>query len=499
MKKLRLIMVLGLALAILPGGIGCTRSGSSGSKADPNTLYLELSADPATLNPITSSDYYASLVQGYIFNSLMDRSEDTYEWLPSLAEKYEISKDGKSFTFTLRDGVKWHDGQPVTAEDVKYSFDVYFEGRFDAPQMKVYLEGIREVKVLAPRTVQFITKQAYFKNFETVAGLTIIPKHFYGSGDPKDPKFNKTLIGTGPYLLESWDKGQKILLKKNPAYYGAKLPYFQDRFQIPRIYFRLVKEEAVALELLKKGDLDEIGLTAEQYIQKTRGPEWGTKVLAVKGQNSSPTNFNYGFIGWNFKHPFFKDRDVRMAMSHLVNRDFMIEKFEFGMKEKAVGPFGNKSSASSPNVKAVEFDPKKALALLEKAGWKMGATGLAKKIDGRETAFEFTLLNANKDYEKYWTVVKEDMKKVGITMNIKTIEWNSFLKLLDERKFDAVTLGWSVNSIEPDPKQIWHSASMKSRGSNFIGYSNPKVDQLDRKSTRLNSSHVSESRMPSSA
>lgn len=477
MQKYRLVVVLGLAVAGILGGSACTK-GSSGGKADPNTLYLELSADPATLNPITSSDYYASQIQGYIFNSLMDRSEDTYEWIPSLAEKYEISKDGKTFTFTIRDGVKWHDGQALTAEDVKYSFDVFFEGRFDAPQQKVYLEGIKEAKIVDARTVQFTAKQVYFKNFDVVAGLTIVPKHFYGSGDPKDPKFNKQLIGTGPYMLESWDKGQKVLLKKNPNYYGASLPYFKERFQIPRIFFRLVKEEAVALELLKKGDLDEIGLTAEQYMQKTKGPEWGTKVIAVKGQNSAPSNFSYGFIGWNFKHPFFQDRDVRMAMSHLVNRDFMIEKFLFGMSDKCVGPFGNKSSATSPNVKPVEYDPKQALALLEKSGWKMGATGLTKKIDGKDVPFEFTLLNANKDSEKYWTVVKEDMKKVGITMNIKTIEWNSFLKLLDERKFDAVTLGWSVNSLEPDPKQIWHSASIKSPGSNFISYSNAKVDTL---------------------
>jgi peptide/nickel transport system substrate-binding protein/microcin C transport system substrate-binding protein len=108
----------------------------------------------------------------------------------------------------------------------------------------------------------------------------------------------------------------------------------------------------------------------------------------------------------------------------------------------------------------------------------MGPKGLSKTINGNEMAFEFTLLNANKDGEKYWTIVKEDMKKIGITMNIKTIEWNSFVKLLDERKFDAVTLGWSVNSLEPDPKQIWHSASIPSPGSNFIGYSNPKVDKL---------------------
>ncbi|NDD91888.1 peptide ABC transporter substrate-binding protein, partial [bacterium] len=414
MRNLRLIMVFGLILAGLAGTTSCTSKGRS--KADPNTLYLELSADPATLNPITSSDYYASVVQAYIYSSLMERSEDTFDWIPSLAEKYEISKDGKTFTFTIRDGVKWHDGQPLTAEDVKYSFDVYFEGRFDAPQQKVYLEGIKEAKVIDPRTVQFITKQVYFKNFDTVAGLAIIPKHFYGSGDVKDPKFNKTLIGTGPYMLDSWDKGQKILLKKNPSYFGANLPYFGERYQIPRIFFRLVKEEAVALELLKKGDLDWITLTAEQFMQKTQGPEWGTKVIAVKAQNSAPSNFSYGFIGWNFKHPFFKDRDVRLAMSHLVNRDFMIEKFLFNMSEKAVGPFGNKSSATSPNVKPVEYDPKKALALLEKSGWKMGDKGLAKKIDGKDTPFEFTLLNANKDAEKYWTVVKEDMKKIGITM-----------------------------------------------------------------------------------
>jgi peptide/nickel transport system substrate-binding protein/microcin C transport system substrate-binding protein len=445
---------------------------------DKGTLYLEFGADPSTLNPITSSDAYASQVQAYVFSSLMDRSEETYEWMPALAEKYTVSKDGKTFTFTLRKGVKWHDGKPVTAEDVKYSFDVYFEGRFDSPQTRVYLEGIEGAKIVNENTIEFKTKQVYFKNFNTIAGLTIIPKHFYGVGDPKDPKFNKQLVGCGPYKLETWEKGQKIVLAKNPEFFGKDLPAYKNYYSYDRILFRPVKEEAVALEMLKKGDLDMIGLTPEQYIQKTKGSEWGTKVEAIKAENAAPNNFNYGFIGWNFKHPFFKDRDVRMAMSHLVNREFMIKKFLFDLSEAAKGPFGNKSSATSPKVKAVEFDSKKALALLEKAGWKMGPKGMTKQIDGKETVFEFTLLNANKDGEKYWTVVKEDMKKLGITMNIKTIEWNSFVKLLDERKFDAVTLGWSVGDLEPDPKQIWHSASIPSPGSNFVGYSNPKVDKL---------------------
>jgi microcin C transport system substrate-binding protein len=460
--------------------VSSTFAASLGHAApDPGTLYLEVSADPSTLNPITSSDAYASQIQNYVFSSLMDRSEETYEWMPALAEKYVVSKDGKTFTFTLRKGVKWHDGTPVTAEDVKYSFDVYFEkDRFEAPHARVYLEGIEGAKILDANTIQFTTKQVYFKNFNTIAGLTIIPRHFYGAGDAKDPRFNKQLIGCGPYKLESWEKGQRIVLTRNPDFFGKNLPAYKDYYSYDRILFRPVKEEAVALEMLKRGDLDMMGLTPEQFMQKTQGPEWQTRVEALKVENSAPSNFNYGFIGWNFKHPFFKDRDVRMAMSHLVNREFMIKKFLFELSEPAKGPFGNKSSATSPKVQPVPFDSKKALALLEKAGWKMGSKGMSKVIDGKETLFEFTLLNANKDGEKYWTVVKEDMKKLGITLNIKTIEWNSFVKLLDERKFDAVTLGWSVGDLEPDPKQIWHSASIPSPGSNFVGYSNPKVDQL---------------------
>ncbi|MFN7683846.1 MAG: peptide-binding protein [Oligoflexia bacterium] len=442
------------------------------------TFYLRLDAEPTTLNPITSSDAYATQVQRYVMNSLMSRSEETYEWMPALAESYTTSKDGKSFTFRLRKGVKWHDGKPLTAEDVKYSFDVYFEGRFQAPHVRVYLEGIQEAKVLNETTIEFRTKQVYFKNFDVLADLTIIPKHVYGSGDPKDPQFNRQLIGTGPYRLESWDKGQKIVLVRNPDFFGRDLPTYKNYYSFERIFFRPVKEEAVALELLKRGDLDMLPLTPEQFVQKTQGSEWQTKVEAVKAENSASSNFSYGFIAWNFKHPFFADRNTRLAMSHLVNREFMIKKFAFDLSEAATGPFGNKSSASSPKVRPVDFNPKKALSLLEKAGWRMGPKGLTRVIDGRETLFEFTLLNANKDSDKYWTVIKEDMKKLGITLNIKTIEWNSFLKLLDERKFDAVALGWMINDLEPDPKQIWHSASIPSPGSNIISYSNPKVDQL---------------------
>jgi ABC-type transport system substrate-binding protein len=445
------------------------------------TFYHGLEDDPTTLNPITRSDAYSSAIVGMVVESLAAKDENTYEWMPLLAEKWEEAKDGKSYTIHLRDGVKFSDGTPVTVEDVKYSFDVFFEGRFQAPHQKVYLENISEAKILGPKTVQFLVKQPYYLNKDVVLSLSIIPKAVYGTGDPKDPKFNKLVIGAGPYILEEWEKGQKITLKKNPAYWAdlAKIPYFTKRNRFAKHVYRIVADPNVAFERLKRGDIDFLGLQPEQFVKKTTGPEWGKKVFAVKATNNAPQNYSYGFVGWNQKNPLFKEKETRHALAMLINRDLMIEKFRFNMSEKAKGPLGNRSPSTSPKVKPIEFDPKKALATLQKVGWKLDAEkGLIRTIDGQETKFEFTLLSANPDFEKYATVMKEDMKAVGITMNYKFLEWNSFIKLVDERKFDAINMAWQVNDLESDQKQIFHSSEIPSPGHNFIAYANPVLDKL---------------------
>jgi peptide/nickel transport system substrate-binding protein/microcin C transport system substrate-binding protein len=131
-------------------------------------------------------------------------------------------------------------------------------------------------------------------------------------------------------------------------------------------------------------------------------------------------------------------------------------------------------------VKAIEFSPDKAKALLTKAGWadkdKNGV--LEKVIDGKPAEFRFTLMLPTREVEKYFTIYKEDLRKAGIDMEIKQIEWNTFSRLLEEQKFEAVAMAWSGGSVESDLKQIWHSDSARAGGSNFIAYSNKKVDQL---------------------
>jgi peptide/nickel transport system substrate-binding protein/microcin C transport system substrate-binding protein len=231
------------------------------------------------------------------------------------------------------------------------------------------------------------------------------------------------------------------------------------------------------LEAAKKGELDYLDLRVEAFMKKTEGAPWGKTIIKHKVANDSPKS--YGFIGWNLRKELFQDKNVRVALAHLLNRAEMNKKFRYGMSDLANGAVYIKSEYN-PGNKALEFNPKKAQELLAKAGWtdadKNGV--LEKAINGKKTEFKFTLLYANKDVEKYWTLYREDLKKAGIDMELKYLEWNSFLKLVDDANFDAVTMAWGGGSVDPDPKQIWHSSGAVPGGSNFIGYKSPEVDKL---------------------
>ncbi len=445
-------------------------------KSTSGSFFINIGGEPTTLNPLTSTDGYSQTVQGYIIEGLLERDLDTYEWKPALAEKWEVSKDNKVFTFTLREGVKWHDGKPLTVEDVKYSFDAIFDPTLNTAHMRPYYESIEKVEIVDPRTIRFTVKDDYFKNFDVCAGIAVIPKHFYSDATRKKDH-GKVLLGTGPYKFATYEKGKRIVLERNEDWWGRKDPEESKTWNYPRLVLRFIQEENVITESFKKGDLDYIGLRPEAYVKKTDGPEWGTKLFKVKTVNKA--NKGYTFVGWNMKHPILSDKKVRRALAMLYNRDLAMEKFEYNLSAHADGPTEPSSDFHSPRLKPTAFDPQGALKLLTDAGWKDtdGDGRLDKMIAGKKTPFSITILEPNADYMKYLTIYKEEAKKVGVELELKQIEWNSFIKLIDERKFEAVRLAWGPGAGDPDPKQVWHSAS-QAGGSNFNHYSNPEVDRL---------------------
>ena len=228
--------------------------------------------------------------------------------------------------------------------------------------------------------------------------------------------------------------------------------------------------------MLKKGAFDFIGMRPDAFVKKAVGPEWGKSVHKVITKNSTAKGYNY--IGWNMKHPILKDKRVRKALFHLVNRELMIEKFEFGYSVPAASPIYPSSPYTDPNLKAVEFNPKKALSILREAGWEDtdGDNILDKVIDGKKTKFSITILEPLEGFMKYLTIFKEDAKKAGVDINVKIMEWNSFIKLAKEKKFDAIRLATTA-VIDWNPIQQWHSKSYDG-GSNHVGFMNEEADEL---------------------
>lgn len=476
MKSTSMKLVLFFTLLSL---IGCQGK----NKKTGNALYFNIGGEPSTLSPLSATDGYSSSVHSYLFESLLDRDLDSYEWKPSLATEWKISEDKKTFDFKLREGVKWHDGKEFTAEDVKYSFDVIFTDDYKAVQMRPYYEAVKEVQIIDKYNVRFILKDDFFQNFEVCAGIQVLPKHFYSNAENKKD-FGKKLVGTGPYMLTKYDKGQKIILVKNPDWWGTKAESEKGSHTMQKLVLRFSSEENVSLELLKKGDIDFLGLRPEGFIKKTVGDVWDEKIVKVKTENKTPKGFS--FIGFNLKHPVLKDVQVRKALTMLFNRPLMQDKFEYNLSEPATGPIYVQSDYANHDIKPVSYDPSGAVKLLNAAGWKDSDKNgiLDKTIGGKKTELSFTIIEPTQEMMKYLTVFKEDASKAGVEINIKNVEWNSFVKLLDERNFDAVRLAWGGGSVEIDLKQIWHSSSMVG-GSNFVGYSNKEVDRLIDESRKI--------------
>ena len=448
---------------------------SSGAGANSSSSFFSnLNTEPENLHPISSTDVYASIVQRHVFDTLLIRNLDTYQWEPHLAEKWEVDPTNNTFTFTLRPNVKWHDGQPLTVQDVVFSFKAHKDPSYGGVHFLPYLENIKSVSALDGRRVRFKADKKYFGDLAILGGsLLIIPEHVYKD---KTKKLNRVLVGSGPYIFKRYETGKKIVLEQNKNWWGRSVK--SNTHRIPRITFRFINDENDQLIRMSAGSLDFLWLSPSAYIKKTNKKPWGESIIKKEIKNKQPAG--YGYIGWNLKNPLFKSKHIRKALAHLMNRELMNKKFRYGKSLLATGPWYSWSDYADPSVEPVLFDPKTAGELFKQDGWQdTDQNGVLDKIiDGKKTEFRFSLIFPNKDFEKYLTIYKEDLKKNGVDMSLRFMDWSAFLKLVHENNFSAVNLGWSGGMVDLDPKQIWHSKSARKGGSNYIGYSNPEVDRL---------------------
>lgn len=437
---------------------------------------LNLGGEPSTVHPLMAADLFAKRVHDYTMDSLANLDPKTNEFEPRLAEKWELSKDNKEFTFYLRKTAKFHDGTAVTAEDVKFSFDVIFQPNSGSSLWRQAFENIESVTIIDTTTIKFVAKNTYYKNFEQVATLYVIPKHVYGDL-VKSKNMQYELVGAGPYSLDKFTRGENLVLKRFPDWYGFTDEQFKNRFNFESITGWFIQDEAIAIDRLEKGELDYTDLRAEAFQTLTNQRPWGTKIKKVKYTNAAPKSWY--FYGWNHRNTLFRSKNARVALSRLMDREAMIKKYLFGLAKAAVAPMWFQSPTFPEGAKPLNYDPVKAKKLLIEDGWldenKNGIIEKATECGSRE--FRFTLIHSNRDLEKFHQWFKEDLQKVGIDMEIKYLPWREFETAIRTGKFDAAAMAWAGGDPEQDPKQIWHSESIEG-GGNFVRYNNPEVDQM---------------------
>ena len=380
-----------------------------------NTIvYTSIKKEPELLNPIRSTDLYAWLLNSYVYDSLLRINLQTAELEPHLAKSWHVSADGLTFTFKLRENIKWHDGTPLTAKDVVFSFNAYKDPAFGGMSFLAYFDRFESFKAIDDTTVVVKAKKAYFKSLY-ILGVKgwILPEHIYKDKDNK--KLSHTMMGSGPYILERYDKGKQILLKQNPSWWGRKVKSHYHRMK--RLGFRFIVHPEDVFRRMRSGDihyiLPDVVEPDEYYTYDTESAPWGETIFRRKIINKEPNTYRY--VGWNLKNPLFQDVRVRKALSHLMNRELINKKIMHDTKVLASAPI-YPASPYSPGLVPIPFDPKLANQLLKEAGWEdTDRNGvLDKVIDGRLRELKFTIIFSQDIVsERIFTIYQQDLKKNG--------------------------------------------------------------------------------------
>jgi len=428
-----------------------------------DTIIQASIGDASYLNPILASDSASGDINGYVYNGLV-KYDKNLKLVGDLAESWNISDDGLAITFQLRKNVNWHDGEPFTSEDVKFTYEKLVDPNTRTPYASDYLM-VDRLEIVDSYTVRIIYKEPFSPGLESW-GMGIIPQHIFEKGDFNSHPANRHPIGTGPYEFVEWKTDERIVLKANKD-------YFEGRPYIDRIIYRIVPDQAVQFLELRKGTIDTMGLTPDQFQKEAVSEDFLENINKFRYPS-----FGYTYLGYNLKNPLFKDERVRRAITYAVNRQEIIDGVLLGLGQISTGPFPPTSWAYNETVPIYEHNSEKAKELLYKSGWQdRDGDGILDK-DGRPFSFTLMTNQGNKMRELCATIIQFNLKQIGIQVKIRILEWASFIhQYIDKKNFDAVILGWSL-SRDPDQYSIWHSSQIKEGQYNFVSYSNPEIDRL---------------------
>lgn len=522
MKNVKFWSILALTCLSIVGFNSCASGDSGGdasSKVYEDKLVVHNLSDVQGLHPTNNSGAAATEVKRYMFQKLLGvdfSSLQLVPWLAASLPTVEVTGDeeGMIINYELKEGAVWDDGRPITPRDVEFSFMCAKNPKVKAPHLRPYAEFLSDFKYDEdnPLKFQFIANKVYFL-WDHVTGndFQIFPEHVYDPNgrmkdlslkdfaDPNgkvaasenneafareynDVKFNREVVsGSGPYKYVDWQTNQRLIMERKDNWWGEKYKstnmFFQDG--PAEIVYETVNDMTTALTAMKAEKLD--------AMQAIRPNDWvklpDSKKFNANYNRSSPPNLYYSYLGLHTKNPKLAGKKTRQAFAHVVDVDKLNESILYNLNKRVIGPVPiMMKNDYNTNIRPYPKDHAKAKQLLKEDGWEDsdGDGILDKIIEGKRQplSIDFTYNQGNDIRKSVGLAFKEEARQVGIDINVNSLEWSVFSERLKQHKIDMFYGAWSYDARPSDPKQIWHTDSYNSNGSNYVGFGNAETDQL---------------------
>ena len=451
-------------------------------------------SDASNLNPILSSETASSNVSNFLFTGLVGQDPFSGALVPegSMSESWEVSDDGLIWTFQLRDGVTWSDGDPVDAADFKYTYDAIASDLVDTPR-KPLLEGIESIEVLDPLTIQVTYSEVRCDALSNL-GIGWLPSHLYAedfSDIMESPLNTEPTVSAGPFKFQQWTRDDSTILVRNETYWEGAPP-------MDGMIFKVVPDPGARLAQLQTGEVDTTGLQPEQISTVEGNPD--LQIFNFKDDG-------YDFIGLNLAnpdnpmpgrdedgnlveqdpHPILSDLAVRQAIAHSLDYQAIIDQVYLGQGYQiAANVLPAVEWAYDASIAPYETDLDLAQQTLEDAGWVDSDGDGVREKDGQRLELSLLTNSGNTTREDLGVLVKDQLDSVGFLVNFEAIDFGTLVEQLLGQTYDMVIIGWTGLGSEPNDESFWSTEfDTPESGFNFVSYQNTEVDELLQKGVTI--------------
>ena len=464
-STIRNTLLLVLAAITMAGCGAIGAAPQAGEVESGGTLVRAMTAEPAQIDPQGTPSSGLSLVMPYIFDTLVVRDVDNSVH-PLLAASWEVSEDGKAVTFELKEGVTFHDGTPLNAEAVVYNFERFKEVGTRSPIYGGVMQ-IAGVEAVDDLTVRFTFDEPAANFWSTIS----MP--YAGIISPESVKVAEEageghLVGSGPFVLESWQAGQEIVLSRNPDYsWGPPIVDNQGPPHLDALVYKVIPDATTQLAALQAGEVNAIFINQPSHKLSLEEDD------SVQLDEALMNDLIY--LGYNAQKPPFDEVAVRQALSHAVNKEEIVSLALGGLGQEAFAPLPPGLPGFDTSLKEYElgYDPEKAKTLLEEAGFEQQDDGTWER-DGQ--LLEGLLLTSTRaPNEAIATLLQSQLKAIGVPVEIQQLDSRAVMQATTDGQFDLLL--WRYGWNDPDALNIFLSSDRIGR-TNRVGYSNPEFDAL---------------------